>query len=554
VSKPMAIFRWVVAGCVLTWTVASFAANAPSEVEAAVAEEQGQSAAVEVDGRFLFRVRGFTAFPAEVRAERIADNIAEVASDPAIAPDELRVEVDDGLNRIMGGSILIMNVLDADAELEGIDRATLTRAVLIRTGEAIVAWRADRAPERLRQNILAALAATLVLAATLWLVHRLFRWLRRLRESRVQRRVRDVQIAGFRIVRAQQINSVLAVIQTVLWTVFVVAAIYFYLSSVLALFPLTRGFASDLVALVVNPLRTIFGGFLDAVPNLVFLGVLFLVVRYVLKLIRLYFQGLGDGTLELHDFDREWALPTYRLVRIALVAFSLVIAYPYIPGSGSEAFKGISIFLGVLFSLGSSTIIGNVIAGYTLTYRRVFKPGDRVRIGEHLGDVHQTRVLVTYLRTPKNEVVAIPNSSIVAGEVVNYSSLAKEEGLILHTTVGIGYETPWRQVEAMLLEAAARTPGIDKEPRPFVLQKLLGDFCVTYEINGYTPDAHKMNGVYTDLHRNILDVFNEYGVQIMTPAYEGDPQEPKIVPREQWFAAPASQAPAIGSAQLGSVS
>jgi small-conductance mechanosensitive channel len=270
--------------------------------------------------------------------------------------------------------------------------------------------------------------------------------------------------------------------------------------------------------------------------------------------VKLYFQGIGDGTLVLKNFDADWGLPTYRLVRLLLIAFALVIAYPYVPGSGSEAFKGISIFLGVVFSIGSSAIIGNIIAGYTLTYRRVFKPGDRVKIGEHLGDVDETRILVTYLRTPKNEVVAIPNSSIVAGEVVNYSSLAKKDGLILHTTVGIGYETPWRQVEAMLLEAAARTPGLLKEPRPFVLQKLLGDFCVTYEINGYSPDEHRMGLVYSDLHRNILDVFNEYGVQIMTPAYEGDPEQPKIVPRDQWYAPPslnADSGPAVVSGGPG---
>jgi small-conductance mechanosensitive channel len=229
----------------------------------------------------------------------------------------------------------------------------------------------------------------------------------------------------------------------------------------------------------------------------------------------------------------------------------LIIAYPYIPGSGSEAFKGISIFVGVVFSLGSSSVIGNMIAGYTMTYRRVFKLGDRVLINDHLGDVEQVRMLVTYLRTPKNEIVAIPNSEILNGEVVNYSALAKTEGLILHTTVGIGYETPWRQVEAMLLEAAARSPDAVQEPRPFVLQRALGDFCVTYELNVFTRDAHGMARQYADLHRNILDVFNEYGVQIMTPAYEGDPNEPKLVPRDRWYEAPAQPPESVGQGTVG---
>jgi small-conductance mechanosensitive channel len=177
-----------------------------------------------------------------------------------------------------------------------------------------------------------------------------------------------------------------------------------------------------------------------------------------------------------------------------------------------------------------------------MTYRRAFKIGDRVKIGSHVGEVDRMRLLVTHLRTPKNEDVVVPNSEILGAEVINYSSLARERGLILHTTVGIGYDTPWRQVEAMLLESAARTPGLLRDPKPFVLQTQLGDFAITYEINVYTDTPHVMMALYTALHRNILDVFNEYGIQIMTPAYEGDPEQPKVVPKDQWYTAPARAA------------
>ena len=174
-----------------------------------------------------------------------------------------------------------------------------------------------------------------------------------------------------------------------------------------------------------------------------------------------------------------------------------------------------------------------------MTFRRAFRVGDRVKIGDIVGDVSEIRVQVTHLRTPKNEEVIVPNSKILGDEIINYSSLARKEGLILHTSVGIGYETPWRQVEAMLLETARRTAGLMAEPPAFVLQKALGDFAITYELNAYCHDAQAMNRLYTEMHRNLLDVFNEYGVQIMTPAYEGDPPEPKIVPKEKWFTAPA---------------
>jgi small-conductance mechanosensitive channel len=203
----------------------------------------------------------------------------------------------------------------------------------------------------------------------------------------------------------------------------------------------------------------------------------------------------------------------------------------------------VSLFAGIIFSLGSSSIISNIIAGYTMTYRRAYRVGDRVRIGDIVGDVTAVRLQVTNVKTPKNEEVVIPNSVVLSSDVTNYSSYAQSQGLILHTTVGIGYETPWRQVEAMLLLAAGRTEGLLREPPPFVLQKLLGDFCVTYEINAYCNDARKMFLLYAELHRHILDVFNEYNVQIMTPAYEGDPEQPKVVPKEQWYSAPAAVPP-----------
>src|SRR5262249_10762436 len=222
------------------------------------------------------------------------------------------------------------------------------------------------------------------------------------------------------------------------------------------------------------------------------------------------------------DFEPDWAEPTYKLVRAAVIAFALIVAYPYIPGSSSEAFKGVSIFLGVIFSLGSTSTISNVLAGYVMIYRRAFREGDVVRIGDKSGVVSRVRLQVTHLRTPKNEDIVIPNSTILSGEVVNYSTLAKTDGLILHTTVGIGYEVPCRQVEAMLLEAADRTEGLKKEPKPFVLQTLLGDFAVTYQINAYCDEPRRMPRLYSALHANVLDLFNEYGVQIMTPAYEGD--------------------------------
>src|SRR2546429_699745 len=237
---------------------------------------------------------------------------------------------------------------------------------------------------------------------------------------------------------------------------------------------------------------------------------------------------------------REAVRTALRVVRaLVIIGFAAVIAYPYIPGSESAAFKGMSIFFGVLFSLGASSVVANMMAGYSLIYRRTFKVGDRVKINDVVGDVVAMRLQVTHLRTIKNEDVIVPNSVILTSQVVNYSTYAAREGLILHTTVGIGYEVPWRQVEAMLLLAASRTPDLQAVPSPLVLPTSLGDFAVNYEPKPYFRDSHSMAARYTALHRNIQDVFNEYGVQIMTPAYESDPASPKVVPPDQWYQEPA---------------
>jgi small-conductance mechanosensitive channel len=200
--------------------------------------------------------------------------------------------------------------------------------------------------------------------------------------------------------------------------------------------------AQQLFALFLDPLYTIGTAVLNALPHLVFLALLAMMTRYALKVARFFFAGLDHGTITLANFDRDWAWPTYRIIRLLIIAFVLVVAYPYIPGSESDAFKGVSLFLGIIFSLGSSSVIASVIAGYSLTYRRAFKVGDRIQVDDLIGNVVEMRLLVTHLRTVKNEEIVVPNSLILNSHVINYSTLAQSSGLILHTTVGIGYATP----------------------------------------------------------------------------------------------------------------
>jgi small-conductance mechanosensitive channel len=501
------------------------------------------TAPVVIDGRELFRVRGVSVYPAEARAARIESRTAALADDSSIDSQTVQAAPSGNSVDIAAGPRLVMQVHDADASIAGIDRQTLATLYAERVRTAINDYRRDRSSAYLKAAAVQALTATVIASVVLWLTLWLMRKLTALAQRRYSQHVRTIAIQSFQILQAQQIWSAVLGALTTLRYASIAIIWYFYVQFVLSLFPWTRALAQGLLDYLVGPVSTMVRGLLAALPDLIFLTILAIVAHYLLKVVRLFFEAVGRGTVSLKNFEPDWAMTTYRLIRLGIVVFALIIAYPFIPGSGSEAFKGISIFLGVVFSIGSSSFISNLVAGYTLTYRRAFKVGDWVKIGAILGEVVEIRVQVTHLRTLKNEEVILPNSVILNTEVVNYSTLARKQGLILHASVGIGYQTSWRKVEAMLILAARRTPGLLQEPAPFVLQTSLGDFAITYEINAYCNDAQLMSSLRSGLHRSILDVFNEYGVQIMTPAYEGDPAEPKIVPRMQWHEAPAAQAP-----------
>lgn len=501
-------------------------------------ETRFDSAPVEVDGEVLFRVRGVEAHHAEQRAADIAADIEELASDPSFRPEALHADERGPVTNIMGGDVVVMVLTDEDAHLAGVQRPLLAMVYVDRISRAIVEHRQARTRSGLTAS---ATRVAIAIAVTVGLLALLL-WLLRRTEVRLQgafeRRARTLTAESRQILHVESVWRTLRGALGMARFVIVLLAGLFLIEYVLVQFPWTRGAGLHLFAQVSGPLANVGMGLVAAVPDLVFLTILFFITRYVLSLARLYFEAIQRGSIRLRHLEPELAAPTYNLVRAVLIISALVIAYPYIPGSGSEAFKGLSILIGVLLSLGSSSAVANIIAGYMIVYRRGFRIGDRVDIGEVRGIVTEMRMQVTHIRTVKNEEVTIPNAVILGSEVTNYSTPARSGKLILHTEVGIGYQVSRRQVEAMLLEAADRTPKLLKEPGPFVVQLKLGEFNVTYQINAYSDSADGIQLTYSDLHGNILDVFNENGVQIMTPAYEGDPDTPKVVAKENVFAVP----------------
>jgi small-conductance mechanosensitive channel len=294
-----------------------------------------------------------------------------------------------------------------------------------------------------------------------------------------------------------------------------------FIAVVMSFFPRTVSYATSLSDWLLSPLKDFGGGIAAYLPNLFFVAVICFVTYFVLKLSTFIFTAIQDGKISIEGFYPDWAGPTSHLVRILVYLLVVIITYPYLPGSKSPVFQGISVFLGFLLSLGSSSVVANTVAGTILTYMRPFRQGDRVTIGETQGVIVEKSLLVTRVRTPKNVVVTIPNGSVMGSQIINFSTLAQEEGLILHTTVTIGYDAPWRKVHELLINAALTTEHILKEPAPFVLQTSLDDFYITYEINAYTDDTRIeiMEITYSTLHQNIQDAFNAAGVEIMSPHY-----------------------------------
>ena len=427
-----------------------------------------------------------------------------------------------------------MNVYAGDAEVENLSIETFTNLIKRKIGTTIELYRIARSQPVLVKKSLNALGAAILLTVILIFLLWLFRKLNRVLQNRIQRRIESVENKSFKLIQSGQLWKAFNILFKTLRIAVSVLLIAVFLNYILGLFPWTNNIATYTLKLFLDPIISMGKGILHFLPSLAFLIVIFLVTRYLLKLIKLLFTGLQNGDIVIGNFYPDWAMPTFRILRILIIAFAVVIAYPYIPGSSSSAFKGVTVFMGLLLSLGSSSFISNVIAGYSLTYRRAFIRGDRIKVNDSDGFVEEQSLLVTRLRSIKDEEIVIPNSVLINSSIINYSSHAKELGLILHTVVGIGYETPWRQVDAMLKMAADRTEGLLKDPPPFVLKLSLGDFAVNYEINVYCSDVSRMHIYYTALHQNILDVFNENKVQIMTPAYVMDPPEPKVVPEDQW--------------------
>jgi small-conductance mechanosensitive channel len=328
-----------------------------------------------------------------------------------------------------------------------------------------------------------------------------------------------MQYKKFTIISEEKLIEIAKYATKILYNATLIFLLYMYITLIFSYFNFTETWAAKLFNYVLSPVDKAFNALISYLPNIFAIIVIYFLIKYVLKMIRFLFNAIENGTINIPNFYQEWSEPTYKIVRFLVIVFGLIVIFPYLPGSSSPFFKGISVFVGILFSLGSSSAIANMVAGVVLTYMRPFKVNDVVKISETMGIIIERTLLVTRIRTFKNVDITVPNGIVLNSHIINYSSDAQESGLVLHTSVTIGYDVPWKTIHDLLSKAATATNLVLKDPKPFVLQTSLDDFYVNYELNVYTKFPSKIPRIFSDLHQNIQDKFNEAGVEIMSPHY-----------------------------------
>lgn len=466
---------------------------------------------------YLFTKRG--GYAPQQRAQMTGAAIEEIGKRFNLRPDSVSIDHSDIVFDLMYGNKVLLSLTDQDALWEGVSRDSLAKERRQNVITKLHEMKAEHSVWRMAKRIL----YFLLVIVGQYLLFRLTNWLFRKLKVRILRlkdtKIKPVSIQGYELLDAQKQANLLVFLAGIGRYILMGIQLVITVPLIFIIFPQTEGLAYRLLGYIWNPIRNIFVDIIDYIPNLFTIVVIWYAVKYLVRMVLYLAREIEAGRLKFNGFYPDWAMPTFHIVRFLLYAFMIAMIYPYLPGSKSGVFQGISVFVGLIVSLGSSTVIGNIIAGLVITYMRPFKMGDRIKLNDTTGDIIEKTPLVTRIRTPKNEVVTVPNSFIMSSHTVNYSTSAREYGLIIHSEVSIGYDVPWRQVNQILIDAALNTPGVVDDPRPFVLETSLSDWYPVYQINAYIKEAHKMAQIYSDLHQTIQDKFNEAGIEIMSPHY-----------------------------------
>jgi small-conductance mechanosensitive channel len=477
---------------------------------------------VKLDGQTVLVVRDrFLTSSIEQRATRITKRLTDLAEENSVGLDALRANNVDNVTTLHVEDIVLLTVSETDAKLAGKDRQTLTNEYIENIRRVVGQYREQRSwAARVRAIAIAILSSIGLIIS--WIIlnnlaPRLYRWLDQQRNQRIP----DLRIQNLVLISSDQLSDLLLGLTSLVQWLLGLTLLFVYFSLVFSLFPQTRGLGNTMSGYVQSALNAIWTGFLGYLPNLVAIGLIIAIAYFFLKFLNFIASGISRQVFSIPGFYPEWAEPTYKLLTYLVIALSAAIIFPYLPGAKSPAFQGISIFLGALISLGATSAVANIVAGFVLVYTRAFQLGDRVKITDVIGRVEEKLLLVTRIRTLNNELVTIPNAVLLNSNIINYSALSRDSQipLIVHTTITLGYDIPWRLVHETLVVAALATPEVLSEPAPFVLQTALNDFYISYELKAYTLNPQSIPGLYSSLHQNIQDKCNQVGIEICSPHY-----------------------------------
>ena len=451
---------------------------------------------------------------AKHRVEAIERKIVQIGKSLRTTTDSVHVFDGELTSDVMCGEAVLVRVSDLDGLWNGMSRQQLAT-----THARIIQVKIEQLQEEygLKAKLYGVGAAVVLIVLQILffqLTTRFINWIRREIAGGLRGRLRSLVFKDYELLNVEQGKRILFILSRVLQTALILLQLFISLPLLFSIFPETEKFTWNMINYVWSPLRDMFLSFVYYFPNLVKIGVIIFVVRWVLRAIKHMSDEIEAGRLKIDRFYQDWAQPTYQIIRIFILAFTVIVIWPLLPGSDSGIFKGVSIFVAALFSLGSTASIGNLISGIIITYMRPFQVGDYVQIGDREGTVIEKNAFITRLRDIKENIITVPNNSILSQSTVNYTEAVRQAGgTIVHSDFTFTYKVFREQIEPLLLEAASRCQLIMKTPPPFVLVTQLEDFYTRYQINAYTTESRRLFKVYSELHKNILDVFRENNLE-----------------------------------------
>lgn len=466
---------------------------------------------------YLYTNRGGHA-PSQ-RAKMNEDEILKLGKILTLRPDSLFIEHSDFVSDIMYGDQVILTFTDQDALWAGYDRETYTKniqaKVITKLHDLKQQFGLWTMIKRVGLLVILIVAQFFLIRGTNWVFRRVRARIRLLQDSKL----RPISFHDYEFLDTPKQVKLLIYGASLLRYVLIIIQLLITIPLLFSIFPQTENIAMNLLSYVWFPIRNIFWNIINYIPNLFTILIIYFAIRYTVRFVKYLASEVEEERLNISGFYSDWAQPTFQIIRFLLYAFMVAMVYPYLPGSESGIFQGVSVFVGLIVSLGSTSVIGNIMAGMVMTYMRPFQLGDRIRLDQTVGNVIEKTVFVTRIKTPKNEIVTVPNSFVMSSKTINYSASARNYGLIMHTEICVDFLVPWRKVHELMIEAALETDLVLPDPKPFVLETSLDPSYPIYQINVYIKEVDKQAGILANLLENIIDKFEQNGYDIATPDY-----------------------------------